>query len=461
VLDTMQFFDVYTSVWFSSIYLLLFVSLIGCVVPRTMHHLAALRAKPPKTPARLERLAGFTTRDAPAGTDAQTAIEVARQVLRGGGYRVQLFDGPQLSVSAERGYARETGNLIFHTALIGVLIAVGVGGGLGYAGQKVVVEGQPFVNVLGSYDSFNPGRFFTDAALSPYRLVLNKFTAVYEEQNLDAYGQAIDYTADVTAHLPQQKAQAETIKVNEPLSISGTNVYLLGNGYAPRITVRDGQGNVAFTDSVPFLPQDTNLTSIGVIKVPDALPKQIGMIGFFYPTAKELSTGAFTSIHPDLRAPVLSLRVYTGDLGLGDGLPKSVYSLDTDGLTPVAGPGSGTPALQLKPGDTVPLPGGIGTVSFENMDPAGADQTRSVSRFASLDIHHDPSQQWVFVFVVLAVAGLLAGLFVPRRRVWVKAVEQADGGLRLEYAGLARGEDPGLERAVSDLAERHIKRLTS
>jgi cytochrome c biogenesis protein len=153
--------------------------------------------------------------------------------------------------------------------------------------------------------------------------------------------------------------------------------------------------------------------------------------------------------------------VFTGDLGLGNGVPKSVYSLDTDGLTEVAGPGAGTPALQLKPGDTARLPGGIGTVTFENMDPAAADQTRSVSRFASLDIHHDPSQQWVFVFVVLAVAGLLAGLFVPRRRVWVKAREELDGTVTLEYAGLARGEDPGLERAVCDLAEKHIKRLTS
>ena len=106
------------------------------------------------------------------------------------------------------------------------------------------------------------------------------------------------------------------------------------------------------------------------------------------------------------------------------------------------------------------MPGGIGTVTFENMDPAAADETRSVSRFASLDIHHDPSQQWVFVFVVLAVAGLLAGLFVPRRRVWVKAVE-TDGGITLEYAGLARGEDPGLEAAVADIARRHIKRLNS
>src|SRR5689334_12823418 len=51
VLDKLQAFDAYTSFWFSSIYLLLFISLIGCVLPRTIHHLRSLRATPPKTPA--------------------------------------------------------------------------------------------------------------------------------------------------------------------------------------------------------------------------------------------------------------------------------------------------------------------------------------------------------------------------------------------------------------------------
>lgn len=468
VIDKFQAFDVYTSVWFSSIYLLLFISLIGCVIPRTMHHLQALRAKPPKTPARLERLAGFVTTELPAGqTDAAAAIQAARQVLRASGYRVQLFDGvsrasaSEMSASAERGYLRETGNLVFHTALIGVLIAGGIGGGFGYTGQKVVVEGQPLVNVLGSYDSFNPGRFFSEAVLQPYRLVLNNFEAVYEEKNIDAYGQAIDYTAKVTTYQPGEKGRAGVIKVNDPLSIGGTNIYLLGNGYAPTITVRDGKGNVAFTDSVPFLPQDTNLTSIGVVKVPDALPKQIGMVGFFYPTEAALPSGALTSIHPDLRAPLLTLRVYTGNLGLDDGVPKSVFALNTDGLTEVAGAGSAAPALQLHPGETAQLPGGIGSVTFENADPKAAadDPSHSVLRFASLDIHHDASQQWVLLFVLIAVAGLLTSLFIPRRRVWVKAVETADGGIRLEYAGLARGDDPGLEAAVAGIASRHARRL--
>ena len=67
VLDTLQLFDVYTSVWFSAIYLLLFVSLIGCVLPRTMHHLRALRARPPKTPVRPSRQEAEMVVDARAG----------------------------------------------------------------------------------------------------------------------------------------------------------------------------------------------------------------------------------------------------------------------------------------------------------------------------------------------------------------------------------------------------------
>jgi cytochrome c biogenesis protein len=59
ILKNLQVFDTYTSVWFSAIYLLLFISLVGCVIPRTKHHLDALRAKPPRTPARLNRMGGF------------------------------------------------------------------------------------------------------------------------------------------------------------------------------------------------------------------------------------------------------------------------------------------------------------------------------------------------------------------------------------------------------------------
>jgi cytochrome c biogenesis protein len=56
ILKAMGMFDVYSSGWFSAIYILLFISLIGCVLPRTKHHWQALRARPPRTPVRLQRL---------------------------------------------------------------------------------------------------------------------------------------------------------------------------------------------------------------------------------------------------------------------------------------------------------------------------------------------------------------------------------------------------------------------
>ncbi|MGX5681058.1 cytochrome c biogenesis protein ResB [Schumannella luteola] len=449
VLDWFGVFNTYTSVWFSAIYILLFVSLIGCVIPRTKHHFDALRARPPKTPARLARLEGFTTRS--TGADAALAIDEAEKLLRSQRYRVQRYDDPStgvFSVSAERGYLRETGNLVFHTALIGVLLSVGVAGGFGYSGQRVVVEGQAFANSLASYDSFLPQRFFSESELAPFTIQLDEFDAVYEEENFSAYGAPTDFTAHVTTTVRGQEPQQQQIKVNEPLSIGGTSVYLLGNGYAPHVVIRDPEGEVVFSQPVAFLPQDSNLFSLGVIKVPDGLAEQLGIRGLLYPTTFPLANGAFASSHPDLRDPTLTLEVFAGDLGLDNGQATNAYALNTDSLTEIAGRNADSPTIELKPGDIAELPNGLGTI--ELLD---------IPRFVSLDVHHDPSQLWVLLFAVLVVAGLVTSLFVARRRVWVKAVVGDDGTVTLEYAGLARGDDPRLQEAVSDLADRHIERL--
>ena len=453
ILDQFQMFDVYSSAWFSAIYLLLFVSLIGCVLPRTKHHIEALRAQPPVTPANLVRLPAYAKLSI-SGKSAEEVLEAARKVLKADRYRVARYDRAAggkgklkteaaITVSAERGYMRETGNLIFHFALVGVLIAVGFGGGFGFAGQRAIYEGQAFTNSLIAFDSFNPGRFFNSSSLPPYTIQLDKFTAVYEEQNSNAIGQPVDFTAEVTTQIKGEEPQKQTIKVNEPLRIAGTDVYLLGNGYAPTVTVRDPEGNVVFTDSVNFLPQDKNLTSLGVIKLPDGLAEQVGLIGFFYPTVSAGHSGAFFSMYPDLIDPRLTLDVYAGDLGLDEGIPRSVYALDTEDMTKLAGRKAPQKSLEFKIGDTVELPNGLGTVTFDG-----------VKRFVSLDIHRDPTQGWVLVFALSALGGLLISLFIPRRRMWVSVTENADGSVTAECAGLARGDDPVLEGAVNALKDK-------
>lgn len=463
VLDSFGFFDVYSSAWFSAIYILLFVSLIGCVVPRIMHHARALRSRPPATPARLERLDDCVDRAAPEGVSAADIISVAGNQLRAAGYRVETYDKDALSVSAERGYMRETGNLVFHLALVGVLIAVAVGGSAGFAGQRVVVEGQSFVNTLASYDSFNPGRFFSDSQLEPYSITLDDMKVVYETENPDAIGSPLDFTAEVTVTGAESGTQPARVKVNDPLRTHNTDVYLLGNGYAPTITVRNPQGEIVFTDSVPFLPQDAKLTSVGVVKVPDGLAEQIGLVGFFYPTQGELESGAYFSAYPDLEFPMLTLNVFAGDLGLDEGVPRSVYALDTTTLTQLTGRDTDLESIELRPGETGQLPNGLGSVTFEDARGEAATSDTfdgSVLRFASLDIHHDPARMWVLIFTVLAIAGLLASLMVARRRVWVKAIDTGEG-LRIQVAGLARGDDPRLAETIEGISQRLSDELNS
>ncbi|WOF23601.1 cytochrome c biogenesis protein ResB [Microbacterium betulae] len=463
VLDALQLFDVYQSVWFSAIYILLFVSLIGCILPRTQHHWKALRSRPPRTPVRLRRLDDFREERIEAGDDpdgeAANAVDFAAAQLRSQGYRVERYDGRgSYSVSAERGYLRETGNLVFHAALVGILVTVGVGGGFAYTGQRVVVEGTTFVNSLLDYSSMNRGRFVSDAALSPYSMKLDTFDVTYVEPGTNGAGQAGDFSANVTVTHTDGRTTEEAVRVNHPLQLDGDAIYLLGNGYAPTITVRDADGDVVYADSVPFLPQDANMTSLGVVKVTDGMPEQLGLVGFFYPTQVQNSSGAFASAYGDLLNPMLTLDVYAGDLGIDDGTPRSVYTLDPTGMEKLTGTETETDSIELAPGETADLPNGLGTITFEDATPEDADPalgyTESVKRFASLQIHHDASAPVVLLFAILATLGLLVALFVPRRRMWVKATPDGDG-VRIEYAGLARGEDPTLGEAVEQLRTTH------
>ncbi|WP_336632900.1 MULTISPECIES: cytochrome c biogenesis protein ResB [unclassified Microbacterium] len=477
VLDHLQLFDVYSSAWFSAIYILLFISLIGCVIPRTTHHAKALRARPPRTPVRLSRLddhaeafRALPGADADAAASAAArAIDLAQTQLRKGGYRVERYDGPatgraagMASVSAERGYARETGNLVFHAALVGVLLSVGVGGGLTYTGQTVVVEGDNFVNSLAlGYTSFNPGRFVDTEDLPPYSLTLDRFDVSYVPVGQAGQGMAGDFAAHLTTREPGHDPEQKTIRVNHPIDMAGDRVYLMGNGYAPTITVRNAAGEVVFREDVEFLPQDTSMTSLGVVKVPDGITRdgqkeQLGLVGFFYPTAATLHSGAFTSIYPALANPLLTLDVYIGDLGIDDGTPRNVYALDTSGMTQLTGRSIDVASLELEPGKTVDLPDGLGTVTLEDATAGGAPE--QVKRYVSLSVHRDVGAPFVLVFAVIALLGLLAALFVPRRRMWVKATP-TEGGIALEYAGLARGEDPAIAVAVAELVREHGKAL--
>ncbi len=428
-LDKLQAFDVYSSAWFSSIYLLLFISLIGCVLPRTRHHWDALRSEPIDTPRSLKRFPAYLAKPSKQAGVLENFAEQLRRMR----FRVKVT---KTSVSAEKGYVRETGNLLFHVSLIGVLISVGIGGATSFSGQRVLVEGESFVNNLAGYDSFSPGVWFDSKTLQPFNVKLDKFVATFDLRNKTNIGTPLDFEAFVSLReTPTSKPVASKIRVNYPLEAPGANIYLTGNGYAPVLTFRDKDGNISFSGPVIYMPQDANYTSLGVIKLPDAKPNQFGVLSFFYPTKAVLKTGAFTSGYPAPVDPLVSMNVYVGDLGLDNGIPSNVFSLQVHGLKQVAGGKSGTKALTLELGETKQLPQELGTVTWDGL-----------KRYASLDIDYNPMQVWIFLFAVLAFIGLITSLLTPRRRVFARKTETG-----YELAGMAKNDDPRLQGILEEL----------
>jgi len=409
--DRFSLFDVYGSPWFSAIYILLFISLIGCVLPRSVEHFKAMRAQPPATPKNLARLEEYQS----LATDGQ-ALDRARAWFTKNRFRV-LDEGT--SLSAEKGYLRETGNLLFHLSLILILIGVSFGSLFGMKGEAIVNVGERFINVPTSYDTLSFGKLSGDNSLTPFQIHVDKFVAQYDP----ATNAPKDYKAWVTV-TNNGVTRQETMKVNQPLTFGNTRVYLQANGYSPVVTVRDSMGDVAFQGPVPFLPQDGNLRSIGAIKVPDANP-QIGFVGSFVPTNSRSAGQGAVSIFPELLDPKLLFSIWKGNLGLDSGVPQSVYRLDTTKLIKV-GLGS------VKPGETFTYP--EGSITLETVVP-----------WINLQIVEDPGKKYALVGGIVAVLGLLSSLYGRRRRIWIRVT--SDG---VEVAGLAKNGAPGLEAEIKD-----------
>ncbi|NEE00323.1 cytochrome c biogenesis protein ResB [Phytoactinopolyspora halotolerans] len=445
--DRFSLFDVYSAPWFAAIYLALLVSLVGCILPRSWQHFTAMRAKPPRTPSRLSRMPAYRsfTVDAPSG-EVQAA---AYAELRGRRFRVAdpRDDG---SVAAEAGFLRETGNLVFHLSLVVVLLAVALGGLFGYRGTVLVPEGSGFSNSIVQYDNFSSGSLFEATDLPPFSLQVDRFVMEFIDAG-SQIGQADNYEATVSfVPEPGAEARTETIRVNEPLNVDGTLIHILNPGYAPAFTIRNADREILAEGPVPFLPQDDNFTSTGVVKVPvaDDEGPDLGIEGVFLPTADVGQNGP-VSIFPEPRNPQVFLTAFYGDLGLNSGVAQSIYRLDKDGLEQFEDSDGEPFRAALAAGDTVELPDGSGFITFDGY----------VS-WVNLQISRNSGKEIALAGALLAVAGLAASLYVRRRRLWVRAGTDDEGRTVVEVAGLHRSEGGNLDDEVGAVAEGVHRRLS-
>ncbi len=447
VFDRLQLFDVFSSFWFTAIYVLLFISLVGCLTPRIIEHIRSLRAVPvpaPRNLGRLPRHAEITV----AGDPAAVADRISRQLK--GWRRVTRRSGEITEISAEKGYLREFGNIVFHFSLLGLLAAIAVGKLFGYEGNVIVIaDGGPGVCSASpaAFDSFRAGNSVDGTSLYPMCLRVNNFQAEYLPG-----GQATSFSSDISyqagADLVSDTWRPYRLEVNHPLRVGGDRVYLQGHGYAPTFTVTF-PGGQRRTQTVQFRPDNSQtLLSSGTVRVdppaglyPAAERRrhQIAITGLFAPT-QELDGKLLSSSFPALRDPAVAVDIYRGDAGLDTGRPQSLFSLDQrlieqKRLTKVK-------RVNLVQGQEVTLDDGA-VVRFDGATP-----------FVNLQVSHDPGQVWVLVFALTMMAGLMVSLVVRRRRVWARIDQTGPGTVNVELGGLARTDNSGWGEELDRLAHR-------
>ncbi|MFF5172660.1 cytochrome c biogenesis protein ResB [Micromonospora sp. NPDC000089] len=440
-LDQVGAFEVFGSVWFSAIYLLLFTSLIGCIIPRLRDHVRALRMRPPAAPKRLERLPQHAALESPAAADPAAIAAVLRRRR----WRVEVRGN---EVSAEKGYLKETGNLLFHTSLIAVLLGVMLGSWYGWHGNRILVAGpdNAFCNSRQQYAEASLGPRVDSADLPPFCLTLERFEADYL-----ASGQASRFWATVSVDSPDEAPRSVGFSVNSPLRLGPANVYLLGNGYAPVLRYTDRYGRSQVSDE-PFLRTgDPNATEEGVALFPDANvdPKtgkrepgqQVAFDGLYLPTAPD-GAPFVASRFPAERNPAVNLTAYRGNLGLDAGIPGSVYQLDqrqvSNGKLKQLG------NKLLKPGETWTLDDGS-KLEFLGTKP-----------YVTLAVRHAPGQTLLLVACGTLLLGLMGSLFGRRRRVWFRVTppdsgSPTNGSSLVEAGGLPRTEHPGFAAEFAQL----------
>jgi cytochrome c biogenesis protein len=467
-LDALQAFDVFSSFWFTAVYVLLFVSLVGCLTPRMIEHVRSLRATPVAAPRNLTRLPKHTSSrlvvdSADPNALANTANAIAGR-LRGWRSTIRHHDDtvpPTVEVSAEKGYLREFGNLVFHFSLLGLLVAVAVGKLFGYEGNVIVIaDGGPgFCSASpAAFDSFRAGNTVDGTSLHPICVRVNDFQAHYLPS-----GQATSFAADIDYQsgndLTASSWRPYRLEVNHPLRVGGDRVYLQGHGYAPSFTVifPDGQTRTSAVQWRPDNPQ--TLLSSGVVRIDppagsypnpnERRQHEIAIQGLLAPT-EQLDGTLLSSRFPALNAPAVAIDIYRGDTGLDSGRPQSLFSLDPRLID--QGRLTKEKRVNLRAGEEVRLDQGPAAGTVVRFDGAVP--------FVNLQVSHDPGQTWVLVFAITMMAGLLLSLLVRRRRVWVRltsaAGDAAPGTVNVEVGGLARTDNSGwgdeFERLTETLA---------
>ena len=442
-------FDVYGSTIFLALLFALFLSLTACLIPRIRAWVRLVRSsRPPLLRAGSgDFTAAFVTDRAPDELLDAAEVVLAERTSGREGWRMRrggAEDAAPAQVAAETGlWSREGGSLTFHLSFYVLLAAIVFGQLLTFEGQRGVVEGEPgFTDAAVSYWSYAPGRWFAEDDHAGWRLDLDAFEVDWIRDPLaPGAGQPTTFRSDVTITPRDGDTFTGIVEGNRPLTVDGRKIHQLDWGYAARMIVRDGDGQVV-SDGFALTEDRTGFFA-GAVKAPSAVP-DIGVELFLYPFAPEGQDGPRLTGAPWDDAPLMLVSVWRGDLQLGV-TQQFINELDVDALD-LTGIG------WLRPGDTLVFDDGFGGVEVEFAE---------LRRWVGFQVSSRPQIPWLLLASAMLSVGLITALYAYRRRLWVVVDSGGDAGVAGDADGRTLYRVVGRAFQRPDVAEEEHARIAA
>jgi cytochrome c biogenesis protein len=250
IMNSLQVFTIFSSVWVRAIGALLAASLVACTVHRIPGTWRTMRQPHVNVgPAFFEHAPqheAMTFQRPPADVLAETG-----QVFVRHHYRTTTEDDGTVHFYAVRNNWAPWGGLIAHVSIVMILAGAMAGSLWGFRDSQFMLA---------------EGATSAIPTVAGATITLNSFKDTYNTTT----GAPLDYVSDVTVTQDGQVVAQQLVRVNEPLRYRNISFFQAFFGPAAVVTVKDAAGKTVISEGVPLAWTSNNGgNKVGSFTIPD------------------------------------------------------------------------------------------------------------------------------------------------------------------------------------------------
>ncbi len=393
IFEKIGFTNLFSSVIFLCIALLLFINTLFCTQSMLSSALKKLRKgqqfQKKQYINRLENSDVIKTRKE---TDKGTRIEIEKLIsetgtfLKSRGYEVSQHEN---CIFAQKNRYGVLGTALFHMCILLIMLAVVYGNTGRMEGDMRLIEGQTLSEDHGNYMFINEGPFFNENHKG-FDITLEKFYANYNDETGTPRGNAGRLAIKESENIVKN----DIVYSNHMMAYNGYT--FLGNvyGLAPLLILRNPDGSVHSGSYITATDQDSSGRYVAYFDLGDT-----GLEGglMVYMTTN-LTSGKITESNVE-QEPILFLKIFDKENEIFDGTMKLNDTLQINDIL----------------------------LGFYD-----------IKYWSNFYIVKDDGTIFVYAGIGMIILGLLMSFFIVQKKVWVEVVEgEKDNGTEIFIGGRA------------------------